>query len=162
MLSTSKKTLLQSTHQRCKLFNNLTHLLLVDIMPRTYTRKTNRANYTEQQLRNAAQPCIEDKASIRQAALLGGVNRLSLARYIQNRKHGYTRCASVNRIFSDTQEHELASHIKSLDDCFHGLSREKTRILANEYAKANQITVPSNWTTDGKAGEQIFDAKLNE
>ena len=50
------------------------------------------------------------------------------------------------------QMEDLASHVKSLADQFHGLSLEKCCQLAYEFASANDLTMPAIWTRHKKAG----------
>ena len=115
-------------------------------------------NISEEQLDSAAKLVREEKSSIRNAAQAYGVNRMTLARYItsNNKERGYERTAAIHRVFTDEEEKTLADHIRSLDDCFHGLSRDQSRRLALDYAVANQIKVPSNWIKNRMAGEQAL------
>lgn len=122
-------------------------------MPRCYKRKTDRANISEQRLKNAAQ-LVAEGVSTRSAAKTCNVNRMTLARYIHNNQQkGYEKTAAVHRVFTDDEEIALTDHIKALDDCFHGLSKDKCRKLAFDYAVANQIKVPPNWTSEELAGK---------
>ncbi|KAF6039581.1 hypothetical protein EB796_002107 [Bugula neritina] len=52
------------------------------------------------------------------------------------------------------EEKLVADHIRALDNCFHGLSKDKCRMLAFDYAKANNISTPANWIKDGMAGKR--------
>jgi len=59
---------------------------------------------------------------------------------------GYSNCSLKATIFSASMELELANYVKNLDDHFHGLTPMKVRDLAYEFAKANNITLPTSWT----------------
>ena len=122
-------------------------------MPRNYTRKTTRADVSEDQLSNAARMVADGDTSIRSAAETCGVNRMTLARYITNKQKGYEKITALHRVFTDEDGNSLSEHIKMLDSCFHGLNREKCRKLALDYAIATKIKVPNNWTKDGMAGK---------
>ena len=120
-------------------------------MPRNYKRKTNRANISDDQLKNAVL-LVNGGMSIRNAARTSGVNRMTLARYLANNQRGYEKNRDLHRVFTDAEEKSLADHIKQLDDCFHGLSKDKCRKLAHDFALANQIKVPSSWKSHGLTG----------
>lgn len=123
-------------------------------MPRNYKRKTSRANVSEDELSNAARLVSDGDSSIRNAADVCKVNRMTLARYIKNGQKGYDKIVQLHRVFTQADEKSLAEHIKMLDSCFHGLDKGKCRKLALDYATSNKIKVPDNWTRDGLAGNQ--------
>lgn len=123
-------------------------------MPRKYTPKTNRCNLiTEDKLKKAARIITEESSSIRHAAETVGVDRMTLKRYLDKQKKGYDITSAAKRVFTDEAEAALADHIKTLDSCFHGLSKESCRKLALDYAESNKIPTPANWSKDGMAGE---------
>lgn len=49
-------------------------------------------------------------------------------------------------------ESDLADHIKSLAACYHGLSKDKCKSLAYEFAVSNDVAVPDSWKKNKKAG----------
>lgn len=122
-------------------------------MPREYKRKTNRTKTTEEQLDSAARMVTNGNLSIRKASEVCGINRMTLKRFMGKQQRGCSITSAAHRVFTDEDETSLASHIKMLDSCFHGLNREKCRILALDYANANSINTPTNWNRDGMAGE---------
>ncbi|XP_067949445.1 uncharacterized protein [Watersipora subatra] len=81
---------------------------------------------------------------------------MTLKRFLEKGQKGYDLTRATHRVFLSEDEESLANHIKALDSCFHGLDREKCRILAFDYAKANNINTPPNWTKDGMAGLDWF------
>lgn len=130
-------------------------------MPQTYKRKTNR-NVDDVRLRNAAE-AVESGKSIRTAAKDFGVDRMTLTRYIAKKKQsvnavvGYLNCKLMNQVFkNDQMELDLAEHIKGLAARYHGLSKEKCKKLAYEFAVHNDVKVPQNWVNDGKAGDGFW------
>ena len=53
-------------------------------------------------------------------------------------------------------EEDLANHIKSLSNMFYGLSTNKCRRLAFEFAVQNNITIPDNWVKKRITGIDWF------
>ena len=51
-------------------------------------------------------------------------------------------------------EQQLSSHIVHLADMFFGLSVEKCKELAFQFAAANKLSVPHSWEISKKAGKQ--------
>ena len=72
------------------------------------------------------------------------------------KKSGYQRVGDRHRIFSTKMEEDLANHIKSLSNMFYGLSTNKCRQLAFEFAMQNNITIPDNWEKKRIAGIDWF------
>lgn len=129
-------------------------------MPRQYKRKTDRAKTSEEQLNSAAKLVTNGNLSIRKASEVCGINRMTLKRFMDKPQRGYSITSAAHRVFTDEDEASLASHIKMLDNCFHGLNRDKCRILALDYANANDINTPANWNRDGMAGEYFMSISL--
>ena len=50
-------------------------------------------------------------------------------------------------------ESDLAQHIKTLSDMFYGLTIEKCKQVAYEFATRNNLKVPSSWDEKKKAGK---------
>lgn len=125
-------------------------------MVRNYKPKTDRtrnANITKEKLKAAAILVKDEGWDIRPAAKQHGVDRMTLTRFIKNdNQFGYEKCSQVRKVFTEDQEAELANHIKALDDKFYGLSTEKCRTLAFDYATANNRKTPPGWTKNLKAG----------
>ncbi|KAI0239419.1 hypothetical protein LSAT2_009829, partial [Lamellibrachia satsuma] len=53
-------------------------------------------------------------------------------------------------------ETDLATHIKTLAEQFHGMTRNKRRALIVEYALKNNVTVPNSWKENGMTGEHFW------
>ena len=84
---------------------------------------------------------------------------MTLKGFIESRKEsseqqvfGYAAISKRHSVFSCEMEKDFADHVKTLADQFHGLSLEKCRALAYEFAVINKLTIPNNWTRDRKAG----------
>lgn len=55
-------------------------------------------------------------------------------------------------------EQLLADYMRDRAKVFHGLTREKARILSFEYVRRSEIPCPASWERDGKAGVEWFAA----
>ena len=53
-------------------------------------------------------------------------------------------------------EIEFAKHTKDMAIQFHGLTKEKCRSLAYEYAVRNELEVPNTWTNNEKTGQDFW------
>ena len=72
------------------------------------------------------------------------------------KKSGYKRVGDRHRIFSAKMEEDLANRIKLLSNMFYGLSTNKCRRLAFEFAIQNNITIPDNWVKKRITGIDRF------
>lgn len=111
-----------------------------------------------------AEKKVQQGMSQRKAAKEFGINRESLRRYLKNFRQmqgkpsvGYSRHKMV---FSDEMEKELAEHCIRLCNVFHGLTLDKMKSLAFEFADGNGIQVPINWTKNRRAGKDWAQAFL--
>ena len=55
-------------------------------MPRQKVRKTNRANSTADEMKNAVEDVLRRKLSVRASAKANGVDRMTLTRYVKDTK----------------------------------------------------------------------------
>ena len=53
-------------------------------------------------------------------------------------------------------ESDLAQHMKTLSDMFYGLTIEKCKEVAAEFATRNKLKVPSSWDEKKKAGKSCW------
>ena len=125
-------------------------------MGRKYTRKTSRG-CDSSSIQAAIDLIRNQQYSVKSAATLCNVNRTTLSRHM---KKGVTaeftpyRGTSVaHKVFTDDQEKELAEHITDLAKAFHGLSVEKLKQLACQYACHNSIKTPPSWENNSQAGK---------
>ncbi|KAK6168029.1 hypothetical protein SNE40_004071 [Patella caerulea] len=135
-------------------------------MPRKYQRKSNRGA-PEDVLRRAMEQ-VRGGFSIRAAAKDFDISRMTLTRYInkhdgeneqnddKNDVFGYRNCQLKNMIFTQEMETDLAAHIKTLAEQFHGMTRNKCRALIVEYALKNSLIVPNSWKENGMTGEHFW------
>jgi hypothetical protein len=70
--------------------------------------------------------------------------------HVPVRKRGYDRVAEAHKVLSES---ELAKHIKNFMDQFRGLSSLICRELAYALAQRNIITVPENWSRNGRVSD---------
>ncbi|KAK3782366.1 hypothetical protein RRG08_027914 [Elysia crispata] len=107
----------------------------------------------------AAQEVLRNNRSKAAAAKDFVVDRMTLTRFIQKLQQsedaisGYKAVAAAHDVFSETKEKDLAAHIISLSDMFHGLSQKCTRTLAYEFGLKNNINMPKSWSENGLAGQ---------
>ena len=132
-------------------------------MPRKHTKKTNRGQTQIDVLKRSA-GALRQNGKLRQSAREFNVSKTTLKRFVvpmsidedTAKKSGYKRMGDRHRIFSTKMEEDLANHIKSLSNMFYGLSTNKCRRLAFEYAMQNNITIPENWGKKRIAGIDRF------
>ena len=134
-------------------------------MARKYTRNTNRGQTPIDVLKRAA-GVLRQSGKLRQSAREFNVSKTTLKRFVDQmvidedtpKKSGFQRVGDRHRIFSTKMEEDLANanHIKSLSNMFYGLSTNKCRQLAFEFAMQNNITIPDNWEKKRKAGIDWF------
>ena len=130
-------------------------------MPTKYVRKTSRSvRSTPDILERAAKLVHEEGISYRKAAANFGVDKMTLIRYIKKKKAdpasvvGYQSTMLHNQILPPKMEKDLAGHIIYLADMYFGLSVEKCKELAYQYAIVNKVSVPQSWHSNTKAGKQ--------
>ena len=123
-----------------------------------YKRVSNRGGTPVSVLERAA-AAVQEGTSLRFAAVSFKCDRMTLKRFIESRKgssqqqvFGYAAISKRHSVFSSEMEKALADHVKTLADQFHGLSLEKCRAQAYEFAVINKLTIPQNWSRDRKAG----------
>lgn len=121
-------------------------------MPQFYKRKTARASRTSIEGLHTAAEKVKSGSALRQAASEHGLDKMTLLRFINKSKNdgpdaimGYSAVSTAHSVFTEEMEKDLASHISTLADQYHGLSLDKCKELAYEFAVHNKITVPDNW-----------------
>uniref|UniRef100_H2Y7T0 HTH CENPB-type domain-containing protein n=1 Tax=Ciona savignyi TaxID=51511 RepID=H2Y7T0_CIOSA len=94
-----------------------------------------------------------NKVSIRSAAKKYNLDRSTLQRYV---KRSGGKAASVRKcsmIFSVDEENALKQYITTSSKLFYGLTKQKARKLAFEYAQFKEKDIPSSWQNNKMAGE---------
>ena len=119
-------------------------------------RKTERCVRTSH-LAAAAKPTVEGKLSIRQAALAHHVTKPTL-RFLKcsaadRNAFGYCTCKSDNLVFTNEYEEMWASHVKDLDNRYHGITHSN-----KSYAASLRIcpAIPKNYMDNKAAGKDWF------
>ena len=64
--------------------------------------------------------------------------------------------AQHRKIFPDKMENDLAAHCINLVNMHHGLSTDKVKMLAYEFAAQNQLPIPRNWAGERRAGRELL------
>ena len=123
-------------------------------------RKTDRERIPLIVFQNAATDVTKNKFSIRENAKKHSIDRMTLTRYLRkaaekgptNANMGYS---SHKKILSKEMESDLAKHFLNLCNRFFGLSTDKVRSLAWEFAVRNKLDIPENWKTDQKKWQKV-------
>lgn len=132
-------------------------------MGRKYNKKTTRG-VDIAQLVGAAKLVAEGKSSTRKAAKAFDVPNTTFQRYLnsseeEKKEFGYTKCRSANMVFTIELEQLLATHVKDMDNRYHGLSVKKCTELAYEFAIRNHLSVPNSWVEKHSAGWYFVSCK---
>ncbi|XP_065675598.1 uncharacterized protein LOC136091814 [Hydra vulgaris] len=114
---------------------------------RNYKRKTNQANWNEDDMKNAITAVKLKQISLRKAcknfcALKDSLHRRvkkALESSLHTNLHGRFR-----KVLSDNQEQDLNKYIKDMDNSFYGLSMMDIRLIVFEFCKKNLIPNPFN------------------
>lgn len=120
---------------------------------------------TDDEFKNAIDDVIINKNSIRSVAKDKGIATTLLWKIIQRAKQAqvtgerfsYTRNIGNRKIFSPELEDLLASYLSTASKMCHGLTKLQTRVLAYQFAVANNIIIPSFWRVNEKAGIHWLD-----
>ena len=102
-------------------------------------------------LKRAAKCVTKEGMSCRKAAANFNVDKIILMPYMKKKEAnpsctiGYQAIILNNQIFSPEMEQQLSSHIVHLADMFLGLSVEKCKELAFQFAAANKLSIPHSW-----------------
>nr|CAI5860219.1 unnamed protein product [Callosobruchus analis] len=135
-------------------------------MPRKRMRRTSRGENNIVLYRNAYDE-LKLGVSLRRSAQTYGVNYVFLLRYKRKRDAvnddnqaqvedvimGYV---AHNRVFSEHQEHTLASYLMRCAEIYFGLSIKEVRKLAVELAIKYSMKAPPSWIENKMAGEEWF------
>ena len=124
---------------------------------RHYKRKTQKGNVCRDIFEKAMADCILGQ-SIRFVAKKYDINRMTLKRYIDKKKKnpqietGYKFLSRVHMVIPYEMEVDLAQHVKTMANMFHGLSILTCCKLAYEFAIKNELQVPDSWKKNKQAG----------
>lgn len=90
-------------------------------MPRTYTRKTERASWTTHDLRDAIN-AVHNGSSIRQSGIKYSIPEATLRRKMKLNMEASESTLGRPPVFSPEQELELANHVLKLAKLFYGMT----------------------------------------
>lgn len=145
-------------------------------MVRTYKRKTERSNISEETVKSAIIDIIKDNKNIRQTAKKYGLStsmlhkRISLLKRKQNNNTNYndrdedfskTSLNVVGRkkfnsrqIFSDEEEKMLCHYLIEASEIHSGLTNIQARKLAYEFSLKLGKIIPQSWINNKTAGKE--------
>ena len=123
-------------------------------MVRAYKRKTNRSEWSENDIKKAIECVRDEKMSIRKAAIQYNVPKSTLERHLNMKvKHpGKPKLGFFSPVFDKTYENQLVKHALDMQKMLFGLTTDTMRSLAFDFAKANNLKVPFN-PQNKKAGK---------
>lgn len=125
-------------------------------MPTFYKRKrdSTRGQWTEEDLKNAANAVKNENMSIRQASKTYGVPWSTLKRRLESNCFEKTPLGPTS-ILGDTNENKLVKHIKKLQ--MFGFAPSRTEVRAMAYKLAEQLNIDHRFNQDSeKAGLDWF------
>ena len=130
-------------------------------MVRNYKRKTERANWSEDQMKLAISAVQKKEMSLRQAAAAYSVPKDSLNRRVKGKLKSLSEeeihknvLGRYRAILSHEQEKELEDYIIKMDAAFYGLSINDIRTVVFEYCQKNNIK--NNFNSDNKMAGRDF------
>ena len=140
-----------------QLMRCLSRYFILFRMVRNYKRKTDRANWSEDQMKLAIMAVEKKELSIRKAAIVFGVPKISLNRRVKGKLKAYPVMRNKNvlghfrAILSHDQEKE---HIINMDQAFYGLSINDIRTIVYDYCQKNNVK--NNFNSDNKMAGRDF------
>lgn len=106
-------------------------------MPKTYTRKTERASYSKETLSEALK-AIKDGRKIREVGRSFGIPESTLRKQMLSNQPKFPRIGR-KAVFSPEIEQDLAEYILKLCKLFYGITQKQLRRLAFKYAEEHNI-----------------------
>ena len=121
-------------------------------------RKTNRGDIPIDVFKQAANPMRAGKSG-RSAVKQFKIDETTFRRYLKKFSKSLLdqvkmRYAKHRKIFTDKMEKDLAEHCINLIKQHHGLSMNKVKMPAYEFAKPNQVPILKNWSDNRRAGRE--------
>ena len=115
---------------------------------RNYIRKTNRAAWHENQMKQAIEAVQEKQMSIRKAVSVFKVPFESLRRRCRGelkQAQPYTnKLGSKRTVLTEKQEQELAQFVIEMDNSFHEFTINELRKVAFQFCERKKIADPFN------------------
>jgi transposase len=131
------------------------------MMPRKYTKKTERSRKTKEQIKFAVTCVLKDGMKIRRVADDLGFSFSSLQRHVKKAKslpveeqdnYEYEANSSSRQVFNAEREKLLCEYLQTCSKMHHGLDTKQTRVFAYEFAKRLGIAYPREWDEHKSAG----------
>ncbi|XP_043228646.1 uncharacterized protein LOC122384902 [Amphibalanus amphitrite] len=107
-------------------------------MPRSYTRKTSRGQWTRAAMYAALEDVQQGKSTLK-ASKDHGVPRSSLQRRLSGQCPLKAPLGPRKPVFTPQQERQLKNHIIEMERMFFGLTQTDARRLAFQYAEKNRL-----------------------
>lgn len=133
--------------------------------PEITKQKTYRDTVSEEIYRKAAGEVLSKENSLRKAANKYEINFMTLCRYIKKQSElplkkncklvGYSKPMQV---FTDNLETTLLNYLIHCSRIYYGLTPLNVKILAYDYAKANNVAYPKNWDISKQAFKDWFNS----
>lgn len=108
-------------------------------MVRCYKRKTQRANWSQENMALALKAIKQKRLTYSQASERFGIPRSTLFKRISLKKDTVINLGLFKPTFTATQEQELKEHLLQLESLYYGMSLRDFRKAAFEYAEINGI-----------------------
>jgi hypothetical protein len=131
------------------------------MMPRKYTKKTERSRKTKEQIKFAVTCVLKDGMKIRRVADDLGFSFSSLQRHVKKAKslpveeqdnYEYEANSSSRQVFNAEREKLLCEYLQTCSKMHYGLDTKQTRVFAYEFAKRLGIAYPREWDEHKSAG----------
>lgn len=128
-------------------------------MPRSKVGKK-RPPVQKQNIEAAVEEVLKNKISFREAARIHNVSRATLVRHVKKyrqsaeKKFEYVVHNDVKKVFTKQEETLLVSYLIQAARLHYGLTLREVRILAFQFAKANNKKYPAKWDIQQEAGKQ--------
>ncbi|KAB0802365.1 hypothetical protein PPYR_04551 [Photinus pyralis] len=111
-----------------------------DNMTRKYKRKSQKCNWSPEQLR-AAIDAIRDGRAIREVGRAFGIPESTLRDRLKSNNSDAAKLGR-NPVFNKAQEEALSTHVQKLAKVFFGITPIELRRLAYSFAEENNIKHP--------------------
>ena len=128
-------------------------------MVRTYTRKSDIGTVSSSTMRLAAEEVVCRKSSLCEAAAKFDIAKTTLFRYVKKLKTAedvssitFSPNYKVRQVFSAEEEVMLVDYCLTASKLHHGLSPKQLRLLAYDFAMANNKEMPESWILNQTAG----------
>ena len=126
-------------------------------MPRTWTRTTNRGQFTEGDLVTTLHRIRKGGLSRNEAARTYHVGRATLGRYLKDNSMEISKISRSyrysNTLFTREEELSLKEHVETCGAMAYGLTVEDLCKLAYQYALLFNKTMPPKWRENKATGK---------